>query len=64
MPDTPFEDYDSCWRCGGQGWVVRCVDDMCHGAGSCLHEDGNVQCPECEMPPDLWDYSGMVVWEA
>ena len=47
-----FEDYDlydsdGCQRCGGSGVIVVCIDDMCHGAGECMHGDGEIACPDC-----------------
>lgn len=32
-----------CPTCNGIG--VVCIDDMCRGAGECIHGDG--WCPEC-----------------
>lgn len=45
-------DYDDglggyCWRCGGDGFILTCCDDLCHGAGYCMHGDGEEVCPEC-----------------
>jgi hypothetical protein len=48
--DYDGEDYDSfgcCNTCGGAGYIVVCIDDMCRGAGECMHGDGEVPCPEC-----------------
>ena len=50
-PDD-FEDYDifaseGCQWCGGQGFIVVCIDDMCRGAGECMHGDGEIACPDC-----------------
>lgn len=46
------ESYDDglggyCWRCGGDGFILTCWDDLCHGAGYCMHGDGEEVCPEC-----------------
>lgn len=38
---------DGCARCGGEGIIVICVDDMCRGAGECMHGDGEIICPDC-----------------
>lgn len=38
---------DSCNRCGGAGTIIICVDDMCRGAGECMHGDGEIVCPDC-----------------
>jgi hypothetical protein len=46
-PDD-FDDYegsDGCYICGGAGFVVTCIDDMCRGAGECMHGDGESPCP-------------------
>lgn len=43
-----------CNTCFGQGFVVKCMDDMCHGLGYCMHGDGNADCPDCD---NEWDYS-------
>lgn len=37
----------TCWRCGGEGIEIFCCDDLCHGAGYCIHGDGDRACPEC-----------------
>lgn len=39
---------DGCSRCGGQGFIVVCIDDMCRGAGECMHGDGEIVCPDCK----------------
>ena len=43
-----FDDDSGCSRCGGQGFIVVCIDDMCRGAGECMHGDGEIVCPDCE----------------
>lgn len=40
-------EYESCDACHGEGFVISCIDDMCHGQGWCMHGDGEVDCPEC-----------------
>ena len=53
--DGPFDSEESwnmmtapsIWRCGGGGFIVTCIDDLCHGAGECMHGDGEMICPEC-----------------
>lgn len=37
-----------CWKCGGEGFEIICVDDLCHGAGHCMHGDGEAMCPLCK----------------
>ena len=41
----PGDDDGYCDRCGGDGWIITCCDDLCHGAGYCMHGDGMVMCP-------------------
>lgn len=36
-----------CQTCGGAGFIVVCLDDMCRGAGECMHGDGEGPCPDC-----------------
>jgi hypothetical protein len=45
--DDDFGSYDGCNTCGGEGFIVVCIDDMCRGAGECMHGDGEAPCPEC-----------------
>lgn len=47
-----------CWKCGGEGFIVVCVDDMCRGSGHCIHGDGEEACPVCldDDPYDDEDY--------
>ena len=42
------DDSDGCNTCGGEGWIVTCIDDLCRGAGSCIHGDGEEACPDCD----------------
>lgn len=37
-----------CNTCGDVGWIVTCIDDMCQGAGECMHGDGEEPCPDCD----------------
>ncbi|MFW6217430.1 MAG: hypothetical protein ACOC4K_00395 [Verrucomicrobiota bacterium] len=39
---------DVCDRCAGDGTVVTCCDDLCHGQGWCMHGDGESICPVCQ----------------
>lgn len=35
------EDWDEpefCFKCQNTGYFVVCVDDLCHGAGWCMHD--------------------------
>lgn len=42
----PYDDDDGgyCDRCDGDGWILTCCDDMCHGLGYCIHGDGMEMC--------------------
>lgn len=52
--DDEYGDYDAgdddgyCQRCDNQGFIVICIDDMCRGAGECMHGDGEIVCPDCK----------------
>jgi hypothetical protein len=37
----------ACLACGGTGVDVVCVDDLCNGAGYCIHGDGDEPCSRC-----------------
>jgi hypothetical protein len=41
------EGCERCERCGGKGYIVTCIDDMCRGADECMHGDGEMPCPSC-----------------
>lgn len=45
--DDDFHEPATCWNCGGEGFVIVCCDDLCHGAGYCFHGDGHAMCREC-----------------
>ncbi len=48
--DMSMADHDvelECRRCDGAGELMICCDDVCVGAGECIHGDGNVVCPSC-----------------
>lgn len=36
-----------CWKCHGEGWLITCIDDICHGSGHCMHTDGEELCAVC-----------------
>lgn len=45
----PYDDEDPyCYRCDNAGFIIVCVDDMCRGAGECMHGDGEIVCPDCK----------------
>lgn len=46
--DDDLCSHDACNTCAGEGWIVTCIDDMCRGAGECMHGDGNTPCPDCD----------------
>lgn len=46
--DEDFHEPATCWNCGGEGFVITCCDDLCHGAGECFHGDGHAMCRECK----------------
>lgn len=48
--DDGFFDYDEspvCEHCGGEGFLLVCIDDLCQGQGHCIHGDGEITCPHC-----------------
>ncbi len=45
----PFDDEEPyCYRCDNKGTIIVCIDDMCRGAGECMHGDGEIICPYCK----------------
>ena len=38
--EDPHDGY--CYRCDDTGTILVCVDDMCRGAGECIHGDGEI----------------------
>ena len=53
MSDHDDDEYDYDWppiclRCGGDGTILFCPDDMCRGLGECMHGDGEMDCPDCQ----------------
>jgi len=45
--DRDPDDDGCCLRCNGAGVIVTCFDDVCVGAGECMHGDGEEICPQC-----------------
>jgi hypothetical protein len=45
--DGEYGDNSGCCECGGRGWVVRCIDDLCHGQDECMHGDPPTRCWSC-----------------
>lgn len=51
----------TCPDCGGCGLILTCIDDICHGAGECIHGDGEDVCQTCEGEGEIGgdeDYDG------
>jgi hypothetical protein len=44
-----------CYECGGRGWVVRCIDDVCHGQDECIHGDPPEPCSTCNPKREYED---------
>lgn len=45
--DDDYASYDGpCGECQ-DGMIVTCIDDICRGAGYCMHGDGERLCPRC-----------------
>lgn len=44
---NPVTHSDRCLLCDEMNEVVDCCDDLCVGAGRCIHGDGMAPCPEC-----------------
>lgn len=49
----PTEPY-TCGRCGGEGEILVCIDDMCRGSGGCIHGDGYRTCPDCKGAGEIY----------
>lgn len=43
-----------CHRCDNRGFIIVCIDDMCRGAGECMHGDGMMICPDCKGEHSDW----------
>ena len=47
----------TCPDCGGEGIIMDCWDDMCIGAGECIHGDGEAICATCQGEGEVFgDY--------
>ncbi len=53
--DPYYEGERYCWSCGGRGWRVTCLDDLCHGKDECIHGDPPTPCRECNPKGDRFD---------
>jgi hypothetical protein len=42
-----IDPHDTCWKCDGVGVLLVCIDDLCRGAGECMHGDGYAECGVC-----------------
>jgi hypothetical protein len=38
---------DYCWKCGGTGYIIVCMDDLCRSSDHCMHGDGEIVCDVC-----------------
>lgn len=48
MEDDYCDDgCDTCTDCNGEGHILICIDDICHGQGFCMHGDGEEICKTC-----------------
>ena len=61
--DDGYEEYDGgeydelyCWDCGGRGWKITCIDDMCHGQDECIHGDPLRPCWTCNRDGSKEDF--------
>lgn len=45
----------SCYACGGRGWEVTCIDDLCHGQDECIHGYPPTPCRVCNPKGELED---------
>ncbi len=50
--EEEYDDYEpsdnsGCYECGGRGYVVRCIDDLCYGQDECIHGDPPKPCRVC-----------------
>ena len=73
LDDEDFPDYVDpddrapCLECDESGWIVNCVDDLCHGRGECMY-GGELVCPVCEgsgeftPPPPLFGQMSGGIW--
>lgn len=57
--DFDYDDYEpegrGCNECGGRGYVVRCIDDLCHGQDECIHGDAPTPCYACNPKGEMED---------
>lgn len=44
-----------CYECGGRGYRVTCIDDLCHGQDECIHGDPPTPCRNCNPRGDKED---------
>lgn len=55
--DEPMRRNEGCYECGGRGWKIVCIDDLCHGQDYCIHGDPPVPCRNCNpkgLIEDSW----------
>jgi hypothetical protein len=49
------DEADTCYKCDGEGRKMACPDDLCRGAGECIHADGYVSCRACKGLGEIYD---------
>ena len=42
-----YEGSSGCFECGGRGYIVTCIDGMCHGQEECIHGSPASPCRNC-----------------
>lgn len=53
--DYEYCDESYCWDCGGRGWKITCIDDLCHGYDECIHGDAPTKCWTCNRDGEKED---------
>jgi hypothetical protein len=43
-----YPETTECPNCYGDGEILICPDDICRGAGYCMHGDGEIFCELCD----------------
>ncbi len=44
----------TCPECNGEGQIIACVDDLCHGGGICIHDEYD-SCRTCAGIGEIFD---------
>lgn len=53
--DEYEDDEHNCCTCGGRGYMITCIDDLCHGQDECMHGDPPSPCRECNPKAEKED---------